>query len=265
MEPISIILVLIISLLAGMESVLDQWQFHQPIIACTLIGIVTGHVAEGILLGGSLQLIALGWMNIGAAVAPDAAFASVASAILVCMKGVGVSEGIASAILLAVAGLTLTIFTRSLSIAVVHVADAAAAKGSIRGVEVAHFVALLLQGLRVAIPAMLIVAVPVNVVTAGIMAIPHWISGGLAAAGGFIVVVGYAMVINMMATPKLWPFFFLGFALAPLKDITLIGMGMIGIFLALVYLQLTPEFNQSTAGASVGGADPVDALLNDYE
>lgn len=264
MNPVSIILVLIISLLAGMESVLDQWQFHQPIIACTLIGIVTGHPTEGIFLGGSLQLIALGWMNIGAAVAPDAAFASVASAILVCMKGVGVPEGIASALLLAVAGLTLTIFTRSLSIGVVHMADAAAAKGSIRGVEAAHFLALLLQGLRVAIPAMMIVSVPVESVTAVITSIPTWLSGGLAAAGGFIVVVGYAMVINMMATPKLWPFFILGFALAPLNNITLIGMGMIGVFLALVYLQLAPEFNQSS-GAASGGVDPVDALLNDYE
>nr|MCG4642215.1 hypothetical protein [Bifidobacterium bifidum] len=26
-----------------MEGVLDEFQFHQPLIACTLIGLVTGH------------------------------------------------------------------------------------------------------------------------------------------------------------------------------------------------------------------------------
>ena len=36
----------------------------------------------GVMLGGSLQMIAMGWANIGAAVAPDAALASVASAII---------------------------------------------------------------------------------------------------------------------------------------------------------------------------------------
>ncbi len=42
----------------------------------------TGHASAGIILGGSLQLIALGWANVGAAVAPDAALASIASSIL---------------------------------------------------------------------------------------------------------------------------------------------------------------------------------------
>ncbi|MDY3737945.1 MAG: PTS sugar transporter subunit IIC [Peptoniphilaceae bacterium] len=52
-----------------MEGVLDQFQFHQPIVACTLIGLVTGHLKEGIILGGSLQMIALGRANVGAAMA----------------------------------------------------------------------------------------------------------------------------------------------------------------------------------------------------
>ena len=75
---LSVILVIVVAFLAGLEGILDQWQFHQPIIACSLIGIVTGHASAGIILGGSLQLIALGWANVGAAVAPDAALASIA-------------------------------------------------------------------------------------------------------------------------------------------------------------------------------------------
>lgn len=73
MSAISIILVIIVAFLAGMEGVLDQFQFHQPLVACTLIGLATGHLKEGVMLGGSLQLMALGWANIGAAVAPEGA------------------------------------------------------------------------------------------------------------------------------------------------------------------------------------------------
>ncbi len=69
MSTISIILVAIVAFLAGIEGVLDEFQFHQPLIACTLIGLVTGHLVPCIILGGSLQMIALGWANIGAAVA----------------------------------------------------------------------------------------------------------------------------------------------------------------------------------------------------
>ena len=133
MSIISIILVLIFAFLAGLEGILDQWQFHQPIIACSLIGIATGHMAAGIILGGSLQMIALGWANVGAAVAPDAALASVASAILMVQGGnfdlthiTGVI--VPAAILLATAGLVLTTLVRFLSVGIVHLADAAAEK-----------------------------------------------------------------------------------------------------------------------------------------
>ena len=85
MSALSIVLIAIIALLAGMEGILDEFQFHQPLVACTLIGLVSGHLQEGVMLGGSLQMIALGWANVGAAVAPDAALASVASAIIMVL------------------------------------------------------------------------------------------------------------------------------------------------------------------------------------
>lgn len=265
MTVIVVILVILVAFLAGMEGILDEFQFHQPIVACTLIGLVTGQLIEGIVLGGTLQLIALGWMNIGAAVAPDAALASIASAILVTMKGAGVEEGIALAIPLAVAGQVLTIFVRSVTVGLAHGADRKAAEGSFRGVEMYHLGALMLQGLRIAIPAAIIVAVPASAVTNALNAIPSWLTGGLAVAGGFIVAVGYAMVINMMATPKVWPFFFVGFALAAVSDLNLIAMGIIGLVLALVYLQLSPEFNNHGGGGNTGGGgDPLDEILNDY-
>lgn len=120
---IQIILVIIVAFLAGVEGILDQFHFHQPVIACTLIGLVTGNLIPCLILGGTLQMIALGWANIGAAVAPDAALASVASALILVLGGegeAGVQTAIALAIPLAVAGLLLTIIGRTLATAFVH-------------------------------------------------------------------------------------------------------------------------------------------------
>ncbi|MFD1429636.1 MULTISPECIES: PTS mannose/fructose/sorbose transporter subunit IIC [Lacticaseibacillus] len=269
MSAITIILVLIVAFFAGMEGILDEFEFHQPIIACALIGLVTGHPVEGLLLGGQLQLIALGWMNVGAAVAPDAALASVAAAILVTMKGSDVDTAVALAMPLAVAGLVLTIFVRSITVGLAHGADNQAKKGSFRGVEAYHLTALMLQGLRIVIPAALVIAIPAETVQGVLNAIPEVIKFGLQAGGGMIVAVGYAMVINMMATPALWPWFFIGFAMSAVSEISLIGMGIIGVCLALVYLQLSPKFNGGggNSGGNAGGAggDPLDDILNDYE
>lgn len=279
MSAISIVLVVLVAFLAGLEGILDQWQFHQPILACTLIGLVTGHLAAGILLGGSLQMIALGWANIGAAVAPDAALASIASALLM-VKGWDWSRGtptvqdlqtfIASAIVLATAGLVLTTIVRFINVGTVHLADAAAERGSYAGVQGWHMFALLLQGLRIAIPAAIITAVPASAVANALNAIPEWLKGGLAVGGGMVVVVGYAMVINIMATAEIWPFFFLGFVLAPLapnaaglNGISLIGMGILGVVIALIYLALS-EKGGSGNGSSSGNGDPIGDILNDY-
>ena len=35
MSVISMVLVVIVAFLAGMEGVLDEFQFHQPLVACT--------------------------------------------------------------------------------------------------------------------------------------------------------------------------------------------------------------------------------------
>ncbi len=43
--------------------------------------------------------------------------------------------------------------------------------------------------------------------------------------GNMVVAVGLAMVINLMASKKTWPFFFIGFAIAPLSELTLIATG----------------------------------------
>jgi PTS system mannose-specific IIC component len=266
MEIWQIILVLIVAFLAGMDGTLDSFQFHQPIVAATLIGIVTGHPTEGIILGGTLQMITLGWMNIGAAVAPDAALASVASAIMVTTAGMSVQTGIAVAIPLAVAGLFLTTIVRTLMVPIMHVADRMGEEGNLDGVVWVQRLSIFILGLRIAIPAAFIIALPVSQVRAALNALPEWLTNGLAVAGGFIVVVGYAMVINMMASAELWPFFALGFALSAVTDLNLIAMGVIGVVLALLYLQLSPKFNggSGNGGGGSNGPDQLDVILNDY-
>ena len=268
MSLISMILVVLVAFLAGLEGILDQFQFHQPIVACTLIGLVTGHLEAGVMLGGSLQMIALGWANIGAAVAPDAALASVAASIIMVLGGDFTSKGItvaqSVAIPLAVAGLFLTMIVRTLSVGLVHVADNAAKSGDIAAVERAHFVALLLQGLRIAIPAALLLMVPTSVVQRALESMPDWLSGGMAVGGGMVVAVGYAMVINMMATREVWPFFALGFAFAALSDLTLIALGTIGVAIAFIYLNLSKQGGGNGGGAVATSNDPIGDILEDY-
>ena len=272
MSAISIVLVIVVAFFAGMEGILDKWQFHQPLVACTLIGLVTGHPTEGIMLGGSLQMMALGWANVGAAVAPDAALASVASAIIMVLGLQGgstdatkaINTSIAVAVPLSVAGLFLTMLCRTIAIPMVHFMDKAAEDANFKAVEFWQIAAICLQGVRIAIPAAALCVIPAKAVTSALNAMPAWLSGGMAVGGGMVAAVGYAMVINMMATKEVWPFFAIGFVLAAIKELTLIALGVIGVSLALIYLGLK-ESAKNSGGGNGGSGDPLGDILNDYE
>ncbi len=268
MSIITILLIFVIAMLAGMESVLDQFQFHQPIVCCTLIGFASGYVTEGIILGGSLQMIALGWANIGAAIAPDAALASLGAGIILVLGLSGgevdsqnaITSAIAVAIPISVAGLFLSMVGRTLSIPLVHFMDKAAETANFKMVEFWHIVAILMQGLKIAIPAVALCVVPPEAVTDALNAMPAWLSGGMAVGGGMVAAVGYAMVINLMATKEVWPFFALGFVIATVGQITLIGLGVIGTALALIYITLKEA---GSAGGN-GSSDPLGDIINNY-
>ena len=83
LSTVQIIGLVLFGCIAGMGSVLDSFQTHRPLIACTVVGFILGDVQTGVILGGTLEMIALGWMNIGAAQSPDSALASIISTILV--------------------------------------------------------------------------------------------------------------------------------------------------------------------------------------
>ena len=182
---LQIVLVFIVACIAGMGSILDEFQFHRPLIACTLVGIVLGDMKTGTIIGGTLEMIALGWMNIGAAVAPDAALASIISTILVIAGHQSIGAGIAL------------------------------------------------------------------------------VTNGLNIAGGMIVVVGYAMVINMMRAGYLMPFFYLGFVTAAFTNFNLVALGVIGTVMAVLYIQLSPKYNRvAGAPAQAAGNNDLDNELD---
>ena len=251
---LQIVLVFIVACIAGMGSILDEFQFHRPLIACTLVGIVLGDMKTGIIIGGTLEMIALGWMNIGAAVAPDAALASIISTILVIAGHQSIGAGIALAIPLAAAGQVLTIIVRTITVAFQHAADKAADNGNLTAISWIHVSSLFLQAMRVAIPA---VIVALSVGTSEVQ------NNGLNIAGGMIVVVGYAMVINMMRAGYLMPFFYLGFVTAAFTNFNLVALGVIGTVMAVLYIQLSPKYNRvAGAPAQAAGNNDLDNELD---
>ena len=60
----------------------------------------------------------------------------------------------------------------------------------------------------------------------------------------------------MMSSREVWPFFFLGFALAAIDQLTLISLGIIGVCLAVLFLALEGKGGNSNGSSNGdGGSD----------
>ena len=255
LSTLQIIGVFLVGCISGMGSILDEFQTHRPLIACTMMGVVLGDPTTGIMLGGALEMIALGWMNIGAAVAPDAALASIISAILVIAGKQDMNVAIGLAIPLAAAGQVLTIIVRAITVGVQHAADHAVKTGNLSSITWLHLGALLLQAMRIAIPALIVaLTIGTDAVKNMLDSIPEVVTGGLGVAGGMIVVVGYAMVINMMRAPHLMMFFFVGFVVAAFTNFNLVALGVLGVALAYFYIQMHPKYHKGTGSTTAAVA-----------
>ena len=104
-----------------------------------------------------------------------------------------------------------------------------------------------------------------DTVNAMLASIPEVITRGLQVAGGFIVVVGYAMVINMMNAKSLMPFFFLGFLIAVFTNVNLIGFGAIGLIAAYFHVKglqrdIAIEEAAQTGGSGTAGGTGLDDI-----
>ena len=264
-SAVQIFFVFLVGCLSGMGSILDEFQTHRPLIACTLTGLALGDMTSGILVGGTLEMMALGWMNIGAAIAPDAALASIISTILVIAGKQPMGTGIALAIPLAAAGQVLTILVRAITVGFQHAADNAVKTGNL-SITWLHLGALILQAMRVAIPAVIVAStVGTSVVHDMLNAIPDVVTGGLNVAGGIIVVVGYAMVINMMRAPHLMMFFFVGFVVAGFTSFNLVALGVLGAALAYFYIQMHPKYHKGSGGSAQAATAQPNKLDNQLD
>ena len=255
-------LVLLIYLVSTSQKSI-QYAAALSIVACIVVTLFSREtritpmrLLEALAAGGQGSITVAAACGIAGIIAGTITMTGLANVII---NGIVVLAG--DSVLIA---LFLTMICRTLATAMVHGMDACAEKGDFAGIERWQYAGILMQGVRIAIPAVLLCIIPAEAVTNALNAMPDWLSGGMAVGGGMVASVGYAMVINMMATKETWPFFILGFVLAAIPQLTLIALGLIGISLALIYLGLKDLAKQG-GGMGGGSGDPLGDILNDYE
>ena len=212
-------------------------MLDRPLVMCTLVGVVMGDIRAGILIGATLELVFLGVINIGAATPPDIVTSSVIASAFAISSGKGTEVALALAMPIAVLAQSLLILVRVGNSYFQHKAEIYASKGESHKVAMTHIQPIVLYAASMFIPVFLCIYFGEDIVNSILKFIPDKVIDGLQIAAGLMPALGFAMLINMMISKRLIPYFMLGFLIAAYLKLDLIAVALIAICIAFIVNQ----------------------------
>ncbi|MDD2964988.1 MAG: PTS sugar transporter subunit IIC [Bacteroidales bacterium] len=230
-------------------------MIDRPLVMCSLVGLVLGDLQAGVLIGASLELIFLGNVAIGAATPPDIVTGSIVACAFGILSGEGTEAALTLAIPIAVMASYLGVLVRIINAQFQHIADGFARKGDSKSVARIHVAAAPLYMISVFVPVFLSIMFGSDAVSAILNAIPVKITDGLKIASSLLPALGFALLINMMISKKLTPYFALGFLIAAYSGIDLIAVALIATCLAFIVSQLSGNNSNKDSGSNGESGD----------
>lgn len=236
-QAVQVVLIILIAFFAYMHSYMGSTMHNRPIVVAPLVGLVLGDWQTGVIIGATLELVFMGAFPVGASNPPDFVSGTIISTAYVILSG---SE-VTAAVVLAVPIATLVLLFDNIQMTFVltwasHIADKYAEVGDIKGVERVQILFGIGNKVVLALVVGLGYMVGVPVIEKILSYVPEFVTYGLDVAAGVIPAIGFAMLARMMISKKTAAFLILGFLLAAYLNISVTGIALFGLVVALIYV-----------------------------
>ncbi|ESV55096.1 PTS sorbose transporter subunit IIC [Streptococcus agalactiae LMG 14747] len=234
-STIQVILLTLLSILAGIDPYISGLQLSKPVIAGFLAGIIMGDIGTGLVVGATLQLMVLGVGTFGGASIPDFGTGAIIGTALASASNNGIEFAIGISVPVGLLLVQLDIFARFANLYFLHRID--------RFVENEEFDKINREAWFCLIPIALSRAIPVSislifgneVIQAILGYAPDWLMTGLRVAGSVLPVVGIAILLRYLPVQKFFAYLVVGYVLAAYLGIPMMGIALIGFAVAYIY------------------------------
>ena len=220
---------------------LGQQMIARPIWLCTLVGLLLGNLQQGIIIGGSLELIWAGVVQVGAT-PTEVVTGSTDACGLALLNNLSVAEAVTIAIpvgllatLIGTLNSTITIMLWS------PMANRAVEECDSKKIWWLGLAGCATQAVMYGIAVFLAVAAGSAAVNAVIDAIPDKVRQGLANASKILPAVGIGVLLQFSFDMKFVGFFVLGFILPTYMGFGSVAVAIAGVACALIYFFLKPN------------------------
>lgn len=222
----------------------DYWvgtaMLGRPIVLGPLVGLALGDLSEGIKIGLSLELIFMGMQAVGASIPPDMIVGGVLGTAFAIISEKGPESAIAIALPASVlSAFIVNFFYGVITPIMARWSDKAAQEGNYKKIEHIHIWNGFLFDLVFAVIAGIAFYVGGSAVESFLKMIPKTIMDGLQVAVGILPALGFALLLQMIASKKVVVYFFAGFILAAYSNISIIGVVAIALVLLAIFYSLS--------------------------
>ena len=225
-----------------------NFGLNQPVVAGSIVGTLLGDPGTGIVIGGTLQLVYMGVVAVGAAIPVNKTTATTVSVALCIMTGINMDSAIALAVPVAVLGQLDQMLAWTLNSGLMHIADSYADKGELNKMSHLQFVGSAIFFITKAVPIFLCIYFGSPFVEMINNNMPAWVQNWLTMATGMLPALGFGMLLALMYKPKYIPFFIIGFIMSAVFGGSLLAIALLGVAFALIVYFYVPAIKKKKGG-----------------
>lgn len=208
-----------------------QTMIERPLVVGMVAGLMFGDIRTGILIGASLEAIFMGAVDIGGAISSEPVTATVLATTFAITLGVDTKAALALAVPIGVFAAFISMFLKNVVMNIfAPLVDKVAADNNPQGLTRLHFGMWFVNYFTFSLATFFAVLAGARPVQHLVNQIPPNLMAGLSATGGLLPAVGFAILMRMLWSKQLSPYYFLGFVLAAYLKLPSVAVAAIGMF-----------------------------------
>ena len=226
-------------LLHSIDRLLGWQTCARPIVSAPIIGLLLGDFHTGIIMGAALEAIFMGISPIGGTIPADPLASSVVAVSFTILTGADVEMGLAIAMPIGTLIASFHNMTNPILASFAPWWENLAYKGDMKKFRLmVMFFAVFVDRAAHVVVMFFAIGFGIEGLQALLEGLPHWVMGGLTAAGAMMAGIGFAILISMLWAKEIGIYLFVGFVLHRFLGLGPVPIAFIAAAIAISYYNI---------------------------
>lgn len=234
------------------------WTLQRPLVCGFITGCFLGDPVTGAVVGATINLVYLGFISAGGSMPADMALAGVLGTAYAITGNLDAQTALAIAVPLGLLGTIVWYLRMTIDSVFVHMGDKWVAEGKFNNLYLSNVILPQIFSAVICVtPCTLAAYFGADYIQSFIDMCAGKPLQIFQVIGGLMPALGIAITLQYIFKGEAKIFLFLGFMIATVSGLTLIEQGIIGLIVAIIYIQVTGNTAApAVAGGAPAGYDP---------